>query len=261
MTEAPSRLVELVEVADKLRRQEFARLSEAVTPRIEAFQSMTADAFRNEIAAMLERLGHEVISSVSDLVTTKGGRKYITACADPLERTPTNSSALRRLHDSVVSAGAAKGFYVTPRQSTPEAEHYAAGAPIDLIDGELLIKSMHRSRKGVSLQPAYKALCCQCGEIVTHHLDKNEALPCRNGHLVAPTIARAALIPLRRDTSQQPIAPAAKAKPPRVIRPRNMIRQAVGQSRPSTVTDVRSPARNDSCGHSLPAENINLNPQ
>jgi hypothetical protein len=225
MTQAPSP-PELAEAADKLRRWEFARLSEAVTPRIEAFQSMTADAFRNGIAAMLERLGHEVISSVGDLVTTKGGRKYITACANPLERTPTNSSALRRLHDTVVATGAAKGFYVTPREFTPEAEHYAASAPIDLIDGELLIKSMHTSRKGVSLQPAYNAMCGQCGEIVTHHLDKNEALPCRNGHLVAPTIARAALVPLRRDTSQQPAAPAAQAKPGRVIRPRNMSAKA-----------------------------------
>jgi hypothetical protein len=149
-----------------------------VTPRLETFQSITADAFRNEIAAMLERLGHEVISTVGDLVTTKGGRKCITACANPLERTPTNSPALRRLQDTVVSAGAAKGFYVSPREF-----------------GELLIKSMHRSRKGVSLQPAYKAMYCQCGEIVMHQLDNNEALPCRNGRLVAPNIARAALIP------------------------------------------------------------------
>jgi hypothetical protein len=69
--------------ADELRRQEFSRLSAAVTPRIEAFRSMTADAFRTEIALMLERLGHTVISSVTDIVTIKEGRKYITACATP----------------------------------------------------------------------------------------------------------------------------------------------------------------------------------
>jgi len=53
--------------ADELRLQEFARLSAAVTPRIEAFRSMTADTFRTEIALMLEHLGHTVISSVSDI--------------------------------------------------------------------------------------------------------------------------------------------------------------------------------------------------
>jgi hypothetical protein len=61
--------------AEELRRQEFSRLSAAVTPRLEAFRSMTGDAFRSEIALMLERLGHSVVSSVSDIVTTKDGRK------------------------------------------------------------------------------------------------------------------------------------------------------------------------------------------
>src|ERR1700761_7244429 len=101
--------------ADELRRQEFARLSAAVTPRPEAFRSMTADAFRTEIALMLERLGHSVVSSVSDIVTTKQGRKYITACATPTDHTPTKAPALRRLHDAVIAGNAARGFYVTPR--------------------------------------------------------------------------------------------------------------------------------------------------
>ena len=142
--------------AAELHRQEFARLSAAVTPRIEAFRSMTADAFRTEIALMLERLGHALISSVSDIVTLKDGRKYITACATPTEQTPTKTPALRRLHDTVVATGAARGFYVTPRSFTPEAEHYAASAPIDLVDGQLRIRSMHRSRKGMLLPSATK---------------------------------------------------------------------------------------------------------
>src|SRR6516165_11813463 len=101
--------------ADELRRQEFARLSAAVTPRIEAFRSMTADAFRTEITLMLERLGHTVVSSVTDIVTTKDGRKYVTSCATPIDQAPTKTPALRRLHDVIVASNAARGFYVTPR--------------------------------------------------------------------------------------------------------------------------------------------------
>jgi hypothetical protein len=212
--------------ADELRREEFARLSAAVTPRIEAFRSMTAAAFRIEIVQMLERLGHALISSVSDIVTIKDGRKYITACATPTEQTPTKTPALRRLHDTVAATGAARGIYVTPRSFTPEAEHYAASAPIALVDGPLLIRSMHRSRKGILLPSSYQAMCCQCGEIVQHRLDKGEALPCRNGHLVAPTIARAALIPFRPETPQQPPPGAPHPKAGRVIKPRNMSAKA-----------------------------------
>jgi hypothetical protein len=208
--------------AADLRRQEFSRLSAAVTPRIEAFRSMTADAFRNEIAQMLERLGHTVVSSAGNLVTTKDGRKFVVACARPDQAT-TKAPSLRRLHDTVITAGAARGIYVTPRSFTPEAEHYAASAPLDLVDGALLIKSMHRSRKGIAFQSGYKAMCCQCGDIVHHQLDKSHAVPCRNGHPVVPTIARAALVPYRPETPEQPAPSGApQPKPGRVIKPRNM---------------------------------------
>jgi hypothetical protein len=207
--------------ADELRGQEFARLGAAVTPRIEVFRSMTADAFRNEIALMLEHRGHTVVSGVTDIVTTKEGRKYVTVCATPTDQTPSKTPALKRLHDAIIAANAARGFYVTPRSFTPEAEHYAARAPIDLVDGRLLIRSMHRSRKGVLLPASYKAKCCQCGDLVQHRLDHDEALPCRNGHLVAPTVARAALVPFR-PPSPQPGSATSAPKPAFVIKPRNM---------------------------------------
>jgi hypothetical protein len=210
----------LEHAAGELRQQELARLSAAVTPRLEAFRSMTRDIFRDEIAQMLERLGHTLISAAGEIVTTKDGRKYITACADPTEPAPAKTPALRRLHDVIVAAGAARGFYVTPRSFTPDAEHYAASAPIDLVDGGLLIKAMQRSRKGMTIPPSYRALCCQCGEIVRHRLDKAEALACRNGHLVAPTIARAALVPFRPPPAETGAAPAGK--PGFIIKPRNM---------------------------------------
>jgi Restriction endonuclease len=84
--------------------------------------------------------------------------------------TPAEASAMR-LAPRLVAANAARGFYVTSRSFTPEAEHYAASAPIDLIDGRLLIRSMHRSRKGMLLPASYKAMCCECGELVQHRLD------------------------------------------------------------------------------------------
>jgi ElaB/YqjD/DUF883 family membrane-anchored ribosome-binding protein len=46
--------------AAKLRRQEIARLTDALTPRLEALRSMTTQGFRTVIAAMLERFGHAI---------------------------------------------------------------------------------------------------------------------------------------------------------------------------------------------------------
>ena len=225
--------------AAELHWQEFARLAATVTPRLETFRSMTRDGFRDEVAAMLERLDHELITVSPELVTIKAGRKYVTACANPADLAPTKAPAIRRLHDMVIAANAARGIYVTPRSFTPEAEHYASLAPIDLVDGPLLIKSMQRSRRGVVLPLTYKSMCHQCGEIVQHRLDKDEALPCSSGHLVAPTISHAAFIPYRPPASpQQPAAanpaPAFVRQPAGphpggsgpVIRPRNMSAKA-----------------------------------
>jgi hypothetical protein len=189
----------IAQVADELRRQEFARLADTVTPRLEALRSMTPAAFRSEVALMLERLGHVLVTdpAAAELVTTKAGRKYLTCCASPADPEPTRIPALRRLHDRVVAADAQAGFYVTARTFTREAEAYAATAPLHLVDGRLLIRSLQRSRTGVLLPQTYLAMCRQCGEVVQHRLDEAEARPCANGHPVAPTIARAALVPLR----------------------------------------------------------------
>jgi hypothetical protein len=64
-----------------------------------------------------------------------------------------------------------------------------------LVDGAELEKSMRISLAGVQLPIRYDAMCCQCGDTVTHKLDEPEAVECRNQHIVAPTIPRAAIEP------------------------------------------------------------------
>lgn len=103
--------------------------------------------------------------------------------------------ALERLHAAVVAHGAVSGFYITSRKFTQQASDYAATAPMKLVDGAQLEKSMRASLAGIKLPITYDAMCCQCGSNVQHRLDKAEALPCDNGHAVAPTIAQAALTP------------------------------------------------------------------
>ena len=82
---------------------------------------------------------------------------------------------------------------------TDAAEQYAESAPLDLFDGKRLVKALNQSKKHVLMPQTYKAMCCQCGEIVQHRLDReqDEARACGSGHMVAPTIARAMLLPPR----------------------------------------------------------------
>jgi hypothetical protein len=188
--------------ADELRRQEIARLKDALVPRLEALRSMTTEGFRTVIAEMLERFGHaiETDPNANFLVTTKAGQKFVTACATPADPTPTGTRDLARLHhDGVIAANAERGFFITARGFTDQAEKYAESAPLDLFDGARLVKALNQSKKHVLMPQTYKAMCQQCGGIVQHRLDheQDEPRPCGNGHMVAPTIARAMLLPPR----------------------------------------------------------------
>jgi hypothetical protein len=129
--------------ADELQRREFARISAAVTPRPEALRFMPAAALRGEIAAMCERLGAQVIThpDAAELVTVRGDRKFIIVCANPADLAPTGTAALRRLRDRVVNASAERGFYVSVRGFTPEAQQYAETAPVQLIDEAQLTRA------------------------------------------------------------------------------------------------------------------------
>jgi hypothetical protein len=46
--------------AAELRRQEFARIAATVTPTLDSLRVMTLARFRDEIALMMERLGHTI---------------------------------------------------------------------------------------------------------------------------------------------------------------------------------------------------------
>lgn len=203
--------------AAELRRREFARLSDTVPPRPEVLRSLTAGAFRAEVAVMLERLGYEIVTdaSAADFIATKDGRKHVIACANPTEAAPTGTPALTRLHDAIVAANADAGFFITARTFTPAARNYVKATPIRLVDGAKLAASMQRSRADAVLPETYDAMCRQCGEVVQHRLDAGDARPCSSGHPVAPTIARAALVPEpggEGAMTETPVGPAPKSR-------------------------------------------------
>ncbi len=136
--------------------------------------------------------------TAADLVTAKDGKKYVVAFASMTDTAPTPLGHVTRLHSLVAAANAAAGFLHPPRGFTRGGRH-AATAPLKLVDGPKLVASIKRSMTDATLPDTYKAMCRQCGEIVTHKLDRGEAVPCSNGHSVAPTIARAALVIEKRE--------------------------------------------------------------
>lgn len=186
--------------ADELHARELTRITAAIVPTVDALRSLSSKQIRARVATMLERLGYELLTpeTATDLLLTKDGKKYVAAFTLQTDLTPTPVGSLTRLHSAVVTAGAASGFFITPRGFTRDAEAYAATAPIKLVDGQKLVASIRRSMEGTTTPDSYKAMCRQCGEIVKHQLTGSEAVLCGSGHAVAPTIAQAAFV-IRKD--------------------------------------------------------------
>ena len=183
------------QAADELREQENARLAAGILPSVESLRFLNPRQIRARVAAMLERLGYELLTpeTATDLLAMKDCKKYVVAFASTSDPLPTQTNHLTRLHSAVIATSAAAGFYITTRGFSRDAEAYAATAPLKLVDGPRLVASIKRSMEEIPAPASYKAMCRQCGGIVTHRLDLTEAVLCSNGHAVAPTIARAGL--------------------------------------------------------------------
>ena len=138
-----------VAAAAELRQQEIVRLRAALVPRPDQLRRMTLPVFGALIADMLQRFDHAIVTypRARHLVTTKGGKKFITECAPPTEIMPIGIPAIARLHDAVIAASAERGSFITARSFTAAAEQYAESAPVELIDGKRLVKALNRSRK------------------------------------------------------------------------------------------------------------------
>ncbi len=206
--------------AEVLRQQEFSRLSADTVPTLESLRFLNPRQLRARVANMLERLGYELLTAetTKDLLAIKDDRKHVVAFAATTDQLPTQVNHLTRLHQAIIAANAASGFYVTTRGFSRDAEDYAKTAPIKLVDGPKLVASIKRSMEGMPAPESYKAMCRECGDIVAHRLDKAEAITCSSGHAVAPTIARASL-----SVRTQPGGSTSRTyEPPRVYTRREM---------------------------------------
>jgi hypothetical protein len=181
--------------AEDLRLQETTRLAAGIVPTLATLRFHSPIQLRACVASMLERLGYELLTPemATDLLALKDAKKYLVAFASTSDPLPVQANLLTRLHQAIVTQNAASGFCVTTRGFSRDAEAYAKTAPIKLVDGPKLVASIKRSMEKLPAIDTYRAMCRQCGEIVTHRLDRAEAVTCRNGHTIPPTIAQAAL--------------------------------------------------------------------
>jgi hypothetical protein len=103
---------------------------------------------------MFERLGYGMLTAgtANDLLPVKEGQKQVVAFAATTDPPPTQANHLARLHQAIVAANTATGFYAT-RGFSRHAEAYAKTARL----GEAVTCSKGRAvppaiARGLSVQ-------------------------------------------------------------------------------------------------------------
>jgi hypothetical protein len=143
---------------------------------------------------MFERLGYSVkqTSYVNDqgrdAIIYKEGQKYLVECKRYAQDNNIGRPEIQKFHSAIVFDKADRGFFVSSGKFTPGAIEYARSLPIELVDGEYLLRLMFQSKQNVLQDDSYTSVCLDCGSVVRHSLRSPGSKQCENGHLVSPTL-------------------------------------------------------------------------
>ncbi len=154
------------------------------------FELLVGEAFRQRGYRVLENGGGGADGGV-DLVLGKGGEKFLVQCKQ-WRAYKVGVDVVRQLYGVMAARGAAGGFVVTSGRFTPEAQDFARGRNVVLIDGAELHRMLQSGAAGstptqVRPQPGAKSmpatptaapaepLCPKCGQAMLRRVAKQGA--------------------------------------------------------------------------------------
>ncbi len=160
-------------------------------------RGMHPSEFEKFIAEMFAALGYEteVVGGKSDggidIEMTKGGRRYVVQCKKFITR-KVRPTDVRDFFGAMIGRNAdGKGFFVTTNIFTTEAELFAEGKPLELIDGLELVSLVRQNgmlgkipaASSIPAVSAKRESCPACGGVLTERANRNDGskfLGCSN---------------------------------------------------------------------------------
>jgi restriction system protein len=136
-----------------LKRQRQAQWFEA-QKTIKDIQNLKPKQFETFCAVLFGKLGFQAKTTSYakdggvDVIAIRNGETHFIQCKKYVTR-KVNLSHVRDFYGAMADAGCNRGFFVSTGFYTLDAEQFAAGKPIELIDGPRLMEYVKQS--GVSL--------------------------------------------------------------------------------------------------------------
>lgn len=143
-------------LASFLRRRKRKALFETASQAssADALEGMSWQEFEMLVGEGFKRRGYGVRETGGggadggvDLVLTKGGERFFVQCKQ-WKAFKVGVSTVRELYGVIAAEGASGGFVVTSGRFTKDAEAFAAGRNIRLIDGSALVQLLRDGRAG-----------------------------------------------------------------------------------------------------------------
>lgn len=112
------------------------------------FELLVGESFRQKGYKVAE-LGGAGPDGGVDLVLTKGSEKFLVQCKQ-WKAFKVGVDVLRELYGVMAAKGAAGGFVVTSGKFTADAQEFAMGRNVTLVDGEKLFAMLQAAQSGIT---------------------------------------------------------------------------------------------------------------
>jgi len=116
------------------------------------FELLVGEGFRQQGFDVEERGGSGADGGV-DLVLRRGGEKFLVQCKQ-WRAQRVGVIVVRELYGVMAASGATGGFVVTSGRFTEEAQAFAKGRNVRLVDGGALFELLRSARPGAGTGPA-----------------------------------------------------------------------------------------------------------
>jgi len=128
------------------------------------FETLVGEAYRREGYEVQETGGGGADGGI-DLILRRGGEKTVVQCKQ-WKVLKVGVKPIRELYGVMVAEHAQKAVFVTSGVYTEEARRFAAGKPLELVDGEKLVALMSLTKETQTPAPLVAPqppACPQCG--------------------------------------------------------------------------------------------------
>jgi restriction system protein len=129
------------------------------------FELLVSEVYRRQGYSVKERGGRQADGGI-DLELARGSERVIVQCKH--WNRPVPVQRVRELFGVVTAETANRGFLVATSGFTADARSFAAGKPIELVDGQALVKLARLSTNPVEAQTSSADLrppsCPECGK-------------------------------------------------------------------------------------------------